>query len=99
VSAQLRAIEQEFGARQAPTGPGGVCSLMLLSGEGWVGAWVLVMKRFVWREWSTTSNWRVWPGESHKKVGRRRAGKPALEPMAASAPCPTAMDRWARFAW
>ena len=51
VQAQLRALERELGVLIESTGrTQAVRSLMMLTGVGWVGAWVLVMELFGWRE-------------------------------------------------
>ncbi len=51
VQAQLRAVEQEIGALiETADRTQAVRALMVLTGVGWVGAWVLVMELFGWRE-------------------------------------------------
>jgi len=51
VQAQLRAIKQEIQALMEGTDrTQAVRSLVLLTGVGWVSAWVLVMELFGWRE-------------------------------------------------
>ncbi|WP_133512700.1 IS110 family transposase [Candidatus Thiosymbion oneisti] len=51
VQAQLRAVEQAISELiESADRTQGVRSLMLLTGVGWVSAWVLVMELFGWRE-------------------------------------------------
>jgi len=51
VNTQLRALESRIREQIQTHGPlKAVGSLMLLSGVGWVGAWILVLELFGWRE-------------------------------------------------
>jgi len=69
VQAQLRALEPAIGALlKGADSAQAVRSLMLLTGVGWVSAWVLVMELFGWRALTNRRQLASLAGWSHRRT-------------------------------